>query len=66
MKAKLADGRTVVAKMAGRVGDSSAAPSVEASMLQALAEDGWPVPGVLHVDDHLLLLEFVPNDGQRN
>ncbi|MEM8942824.1 MAG: fructosamine kinase family protein [Pseudomonadota bacterium] len=66
MKAKLADGRIVVAKIAGEVADPRGALGTEASMLQALAEDGWPVPGVLHVDDDLLLLEFVPNDGQRS
>lgn len=50
------DGRRSAAK-------SSPAPGVEAGMLRAVAAAGAPAPEVEAVEDGLLVLEFVENDG---
>ncbi|HEX8655575.1 MAG TPA: fructosamine kinase family protein [Allosphingosinicella sp.] len=54
--ARRADGRCTVAKGGGAV-------AAEASMLRALAAAGMPVPLVEGEHEHLLLLEYVENDG---
>jgi fructosamine-3-kinase len=60
---RLADGSSVVAKSGG-VGSGL---DTEGEMLGALAAPGVvPVPGVLHAEPGLLLLEHVPNDGQKS
>lgn len=50
------DGRCTVAKGGGAIG-------TEAAMLRALAAAGAPVPLVEGEHEHVLLLEYVPNDG---
>ncbi|HEX8366560.1 MAG TPA: fructosamine kinase family protein [Allosphingosinicella sp.] len=54
--ARRTDGRCTVAK-------GGAAVAAEASMLRALAASGMPVPSVEGEHEHLLLLEYVENDG---
>ncbi len=39
------------------------APPVEAAMLRAIAAAGVPAPAVLALDDRLLVLEYLPSDG---
>jgi fructosamine-3-kinase len=55
----LSDGRRIVAK----VGAAGAQLDLEAWMLAQLGAAGWPVPGVLHAADDLLLIDFVAADG---
>jgi len=43
------------------IAKSSPAPDAEARMLQALSACGAPVPDVLHVTDHLLIISYIPN-----
>ena len=54
----LADGRTVAAK----TGETPL--TVEAFMLDVLADRGLPVPDVYHRDDDLLVLEYVDGDSE--
>ncbi|MBE0529320.1 MAG: fructosamine kinase family protein [Rhodospirillales bacterium] len=57
----LADGRTVVAKTGG----PASGLAVEGYMLRRLAElSELPVPVVLHADDVLLLMDYIPAGGR--
>ena len=59
VRAELADGGVVVAKHGGTTYET------EAVMLQTLRErSGLPVPGVLHAETDLLLLEYIEHDGR--
>jgi fructosamine-3-kinase len=62
LTAKLADGREVFAKAAiGARGRQAAAFAAEANGLRWLAEPGaLPVPEVLGVDEHVLVMELLP------
>ncbi|GAB4136743.1 MAG: fructosamine kinase family protein [Sphingomonadales bacterium] len=61
--AKLGDGRTVVVKQP-RAGAMLSTLTVEAMMLRYLAEhSSLPVPEVLHVEDDVLVLSFIPHSG---
>lgn len=61
---KLADGRTVVVKRPHPEG-GLAALTVEAMMLRYLAEhSSLPVPQVLHAEDDLLVMTFIPHSGR--
>lgn len=55
-RADFASGTPLVAKT------SDASLTVEATMLRHLADHGLPVPDVYHVEDDLLLLEFIDGD----
>ena len=56
----LAGGRTVVVK----AGDPGSALDVEGYMLAALGQRSrLPVPGVLHAEDTLLVMDWIPNRG---
>lgn len=52
----LNDGREAVVK-------GGSVPGVEAAMLQAILDTGAPAPAVLAVDDAVLVLEWLPDDG---
>ncbi len=56
---QLNSGRTVVAK-------DGPAPILEARMLQAIADSGAPVPKVLAVNDQVLVMDRLPEDGSLN
>lgn len=59
LRADLADGRVVAVKHGG------SSYQTEAGMLRALAErSALPVPGVLHAEPDLLILEYVESDGR--
>lgn len=53
---RLTDGREAVAK-------SGPAPSTEAEMLAAIAATGAPAPAILAVDDTVLVLQRLPDQG---
>jgi len=54
----LTDGRDLVAK----VGGAGSGLELEGRMLRHLAAHGVPVPEVLHADDHVLLMTYLPAD----
>jgi len=59
-KVALSNGETVVAK----VGDAGSGLAIEGMMLDYLAQNSaLPVPEVLHADDILLLMSWVPSAG---
>jgi fructosamine-3-kinase len=61
LTARLADGREVFAKAALGAGGHAAAFAAEANGLRWLAEPGTlPVPEVLGVDEHVLVMELLP------
>ena len=59
-KVELADGRQLVAKQ----GNNSGNLAIEGFMLRYLANQGsFPVPAVLFCDEDMLLLQFLPSNG---
>ena len=63
LSAVLADGRRVVVKVAC---DQGPPPALEARLLGHLAEaDAFPVPAVRHVDDEILVLDWIDHDAGR-
>lgn len=62
-KADLPDGRTIVAKAGDGPGSGL---ELEGRMLVYLDQHGLPVPGVLHADDTLLIMDMVEAGGGLN
>ncbi len=60
---EMADGTRLVAK----TGNTGSGLAIEGSMLRQLAEmSDLPVPGVIHADDTLLLMDYIETSGNLN
>ena len=64
-RVEMSDGARLVAKLGGTGSGPSNGLAREGFMLEYLSEHSpLPVPGVLHADDNLLLMQELPNDGR--